>query len=137
MREETFLVSLDGTIRVPYNLGETPRGVIFGQFPVVPTEKWSYSYTDGVWLENPRFTSFIDLDATTRLGYIDKTDTNKRLLSNISSKESLLFLIDRTTGKSDIISEWEDIDAFIYEDGLPAYIDTEGNIFILSLTSAL
>lgn len=79
--------------------------MIFGSFPVVTTEHGSYSYSDGVWLENPRFTSFIDLDTTTRLGYIDKTDTDKRLLSNISTKESLLFLIDRTTGKADIISE--------------------------------
>jgi hypothetical protein len=79
--------------------------VIFGSFPVVTTEHGSYSYSDGVWLENPRFTSFIDLDATKRLGYIDKTDTGRRLLSNISSKESVIFLVDRTTGKADIISE--------------------------------
>lgn len=134
LRGEKFLVSLDGKIRVPYALDMPIVSANLWSTITATTRSGSYVYEDATWRENPRFTMFLDINDTIRIGYIDKDDREKRALSNIQDSASLFFLVDRITGDISPLFSWKDIEALIFYDGMPACIDVEGKIFIISYT---
>lgn len=101
----------------------TPEGI------KVRTETGVLSQVDENWIENPRFTDYIDLNARYRIGYIAKTDTEKLELSNYPKGESVLIRVDREIGTSSVIARGLSITAFAQLDGVFSYIDDTGDIW--------
>jgi hypothetical protein len=77
---------------------------------------------------NPRFTNFLDFGPYFRLGYIAADDLTRRSLANLSGSSPTLILLDRRTGKSEIISQTLKVDSMIYFDGVPL-IQTKDGVF--------
>jgi hypothetical protein len=57
--------------------------------------------SDGdAWTENPRYSDYLDISPTERIGYIRSTDTARLSIANLPSGVSVLSLLDRSTGRS-------------------------------------
>jgi hypothetical protein len=86
----------------------------------------------GSYGENPRFTDSLDISLTERLWYISADDSEKLTLSNLPSWESVLLILDRTTGKTEIIKRWIDIRFLFFSQGFLVFLDKEGKMWSIS-----
>lgn len=91
-----------------------------------------YEYVNANWKINPRFTDYIDLSSKYRLGFISKNQSKKLSLQNLDRDHSVLVLLDRSSNKLTILKRWE-IQGFLMYDWLPAYLDSEWNIYRVEL----
>ena len=106
---EISLISLYGTKSIHFPLKETPDIIISEPTWKVRTADGVSTYEGDTWQKNPRYTDYLDIDARYRIGYIDRSDTERQALANIASPTSLFFLLDRETGISSIILKGRDI----------------------------
>jgi hypothetical protein len=86
-------------------------------------------------IENPRFTDFVDLSPTLRLGYIDKNDRQKLALGNFGTDVSVLVLLDRSTGTSTLLRKDISLETLFLKDDTPVFLDANGKIFSLNFSS--
>ncbi len=77
---------------------QTPEGM------KVRTKNNVYFQSQENWIENPRFTDYIDISPRYRIGYIASNDSEKLELSNYPKGESVLVRVDRETGVSTVIT---------------------------------
>lgn len=102
---------------------QTPDGM------KVRTKNNVYLESQEGWVQNPRFTDYVDIGSRYRIGYIAQSDTEKLELSNYPKGESVLIRVDRETGTSNIIARGLSIAAFAQLDGVFSYIDDAGDIW--------
>lgn len=123
--DKMLVLSLDTSIQkeLPLNnilaYAEWDQDKILTLSGVLTSQNWSY-------IRNSRFTDWIDISPSLRLWYISQEDTSKLELSNFPIWESVLLLLDRSSGKSHIIQKWMDIEFFYFIDGVPSFIDWDG-----------
>lgn len=128
---DQYIVSLDGQDSRVFDIPEKIQIVDLSWNSRVLTVDGVYELIAGKWKKNPRFTDYIDLSPTRRLGYIDKNDILKLSLQNLSPWVSVIQLIERDTGKSTIIKIGLDIQWFVHVDGKVGFLDMDGNIQLL------
>ncbi len=107
--------------------------VTYSTYWKVRTKSTLYEYIWGNWIENIRFTDFIDISPRYRIGYIDTSDTRKLSLQNLPLDNSLFLLLDRKSTEVSIIKKWYNIRGFIFYKWLPSIIDTTGDISNISV----
>lgn len=91
---------------------------------IVATQSWLYEFVSDSWRKNPRFTQYVDLSEKYRLGYIDEKDQQKLQLSNFPTNQSLLILLDRSTGKSEVVRKWISLQGFFTKNEKKYLLDT-------------
>lgn len=116
---------MDGrkSIIFPYN--ETVTLVNSDNFWKIRTKKNVYTFENGDWRKNPRFTDYIDISPSLRIGYIAASDTEKIALQNLKQDTSYIISLDRDTGTSKILKTGITIQGFFFHEGKPAFLDEE------------
>lgn len=101
----------------------------------VTTDRSVYTFDGNTWTKNPRFSDFIDLDQTHRIGYIRASDVDKKSLGNYKQNGGIFVLLDRTDGSSQVVAENKDIIGFFSFGWFPVYLDTSsGDVYKVSIT---
>ncbi len=132
--QTTIAQSLDGLTRI-----EIPRLWIQTVVPLerwwkIATSSWVFLFDDGVLSANPRFTDFLDITPTDRIGYIASTDTEKLQLWNFQPGISVLVRLNRSTGEVSILEQGIDIAYLYFLDGIPVFSDSTGKVYSLKFS---
>lgn len=129
----TLILSLDGQQRkeLPFPWIQWYIPSIFGD--KIYTKSGVLAVNGDRYTTNPRFTDWIDVTSTLRIGYISNTDTEKLLLSNMPLGNPVLVLVDRSTGKSSVIKSWINVKTLFYVEGVPVLMDDSGNVWKILL----
>jgi hypothetical protein len=125
-----FALDMSREIEIPI----LPYSVVFMNNIWKMQTQWGVYIFDGEGMqENPRFTDFLDISPSKRLGYIAANDTNRLSLSNFAPWESVLVLLDRTNGQNYVIKRWVDIQTLFLEWSMPVYVDSSGKVWEILL----
>ncbi len=92
----------------------------------VTTKQNVYTLEGDRWRENPRFTDYIDISPSTRIGYIDAKDRDKLILQNLPQGIPVIISVNRFTGKSEIMKTGLSIMGFFTLDGAPTILLPDG-----------
>jgi hypothetical protein len=132
---KTLILSRDTTRQY-----ELPLTDVIGYTPWITDEKiltssgiitsWHGSYG-----ENPRFTDWLDISPTERLGYIAQDDIEKLTLSHFPAGESVLIVLDRQTNQSYVLKKWIDIRFLFSSQWVPVFLDHEGKLWKIEIDS--
>lgn len=74
-------------------------------------------------MKNPRFTDYIDISPSLRIGYIAASDTEKLTLQNLKNDTSYIVSLDRDTGISKVLKTGMTIQGFLFHEEKPAFLD--------------
>lgn len=130
---DQYITSLDGSRSIVFPYGESIE-IVDAQYGwKVKTSESVYILESGRWKKNPRYTDILDISSTERIGYIDKDDTAKLSLQNLTPGISVLEYIDRTTGVTTSLKKWIEIQWLFHLDGEYAYVWWDGDFFTFSL----
>lgn len=99
----------------------------------IRTENGVYTDQNGNWKKNPRFSDYIDVSDTLRIGYIDVSDTDMLSLQGFPSDRSVLVYLDRTTNTAFLLKNGLDILGFTSLQGEKALVTKDGKIYTLTL----
>ena len=109
-QDDRFISSIDGKDTTVFPLDGKIEIIDYNRsLWKVQTDKGVYAYEGWKWKKNPRFTDYIDISDTLRIGYIDRKDSSLLELSNFPLDTSILLLIHRKTGESRTLRSWLDI----------------------------
>ena len=89
----------------------------------------------GSYGSNPRFTDWLDVSLSARIGYISRDDTERLALSNLPQGESILLSLDRATGKTQILKRWVDIRFLFLSQGVPVFLDSAGKAWRIGVVN--
>ncbi len=132
--ESTDIYSFDWKkhIQVPFPL-ETILSVSDTSDWKIKTQDWVYMYDWEQVVENPRFTDFIDISPYERIWYIDRDDSKKIKLSNLSEGSSYFVFLNRQTGESKTLPTEERIRTCFFSLGLPRCESYDGHLFEMQI----
>lgn len=100
----------------------------------IQTASWAYLYDGDSIIQNPRFTDFLDISSTIRIGYIDQTDKKRLELSNFPLNESVLVFLNRGTGDNYVLKKGISIKTLYFDlDWSPVYMDWAGKTWEITL----
>ena len=108
--DDRFISSIDGNDTIVFPIDGTINIIDSDRSNwKVQTDHGVYMHEWWRWKKNPRFTDYIDISDTLRVGYIDKKDSKLLDLSNFQLNTSILLLVNRRTGESRTLKLWLDI----------------------------
>lgn len=130
--DKTLILSLDTKIQKELPIINVLGYVWWKEEKILTTSGVILWISSSYWL-NPRFTDWLDISPTERLGYIDKSDWDKLSLSNLPTWESVLVRLDRITWQSSVIKRWVDMVFMFFLWDMPVYRDRDGKIWEIQL----
>ncbi|GAB0174768.1 MAG: hypothetical protein HHAS10_06470 [Candidatus Altimarinota bacterium] len=92
-----------------------------------------YENRGGEWKKNLRFTDYIDYTSRYRIGFISKKAIEKLQIQNIEGDMSVLVLYDREENTINILKRGIEIQGFLLHNGLPGFVNAEGDIYTITL----
>jgi len=110
---------------VPFPENEILSVSLLGNEWKIKTKSSVYSLFRDSMIENPRFTDFVDISSQYRIGYIDKNDTKRRMLANLTDDSSFLVLLDRYSGNATYKKITESLQTCFLRENIPVCIGTE------------
>ncbi len=120
-------------VELPAGLSEIVSIAKEGNTWKVQTPTTVYESVWNEWRENIRFSDFLDISRTKRIGYIRGEDTKKLSLGNFPLGQGVLILLDRSTGESYTLETGVKIQSLIMTENWPAMMDEDGTITLLKI----